>query len=176
MLPRSAKRSTATREEPMSGPKPFEISKEMVGEAYRRVKANRGAAGIDGETIEEYGRNLKGNLHKLWNRMSSGATSRRRCGWSRYRSQADGASGCWECPQWRTGSRKPSSSCIWSPKWSLISTRTPTATDRGDRRWTRWRAAVGEVRKFTPRTPRLHREFAGTPDEDRAFRDVPLYS
>ncbi|MFI5283297.1 MAG: reverse transcriptase domain-containing protein, partial [Candidatus Dormibacterales bacterium] len=57
----------------MSGPKPFEISKEMVGEAYRRVKANRGAAGIDGETIEEYERNLEGNLHKLWNRMSSGS-------------------------------------------------------------------------------------------------------
>jgi hypothetical protein len=57
----------------MSGPQPFEISKEMVWEAYRRVKANRGAAGIDGETIEEYGRNLKGNLHKLWNRMSSGS-------------------------------------------------------------------------------------------------------
>jgi RNA-directed DNA polymerase len=57
----------------MSGPKPFEISKEMIWEAYRRVKANRGAAGIDGETIEEYEQNLKGNLHKLWSRMSSGS-------------------------------------------------------------------------------------------------------
>src|SRR5579859_4798249 len=57
----------------MSGPKPFEISKEMIWEAYRRVKANRGAAGIDGETIEEYEQHLKGNLHKLWNRMSSGS-------------------------------------------------------------------------------------------------------
>ena len=64
MLPRFAKWSTAPRKEPMSGPKPFEISKEMVAEAYRRVKANRGAAGIDGETIEEYERDLEGNLYQ----------------------------------------------------------------------------------------------------------------
>jgi group II intron reverse transcriptase/maturase len=37
------------------------------------VKANRGAAGIDGESIEEFEGNLKGNLYKLWNRMSSGS-------------------------------------------------------------------------------------------------------
>jgi RNA-directed DNA polymerase len=45
----------------------------MVWEAYLRVKANQGAAGVDGESIEEFERNLKGNLYKLWNRMSSGS-------------------------------------------------------------------------------------------------------
>ena len=60
-------------EEPMSGPKPFEISKEMVWEAYRRVKANRGAAGVDEESIEDFDKDLKRNLHKIWNRMSSGS-------------------------------------------------------------------------------------------------------
>ena len=54
-------------------PKPFAISKQTVWEAYRRVKANRGAAGVDGESIAEFEGNLKGNLYKLWNRMSSGA-------------------------------------------------------------------------------------------------------
>ena len=53
-------------------PKPFAISKQIVWAAYRRVKANRGAAGVDGESIAEFEGNLKGNLYKLWNRMSSG--------------------------------------------------------------------------------------------------------
>ena len=56
----------------MSGPKSFEISKYMVYEAYRRVKANKGAAGVDGQSIEQFEQDLKGNLYKLWNRMSSG--------------------------------------------------------------------------------------------------------
>ncbi len=56
----------------MSGPKSFEISKHMVFEAYRRVKANRGAPGTDGESIKQFEADLKGNLYKLWNRMSSG--------------------------------------------------------------------------------------------------------
>jgi group II intron reverse transcriptase/maturase len=53
--------------------KPYAISQTVVWEAYRSVKANKGAAGIDGETIAEFERNLKGNLYKLWNRMSSGS-------------------------------------------------------------------------------------------------------
>ena len=57
----------------MSESKPFEISKEVVYEAYLAVKANKGAPGVDGETIEEFERNLEGNLYKLWNRMSSGS-------------------------------------------------------------------------------------------------------
>jgi len=65
------------REEPMSEPKakgkPFAISKWVVWEAYQRVKANDGAAGVDGESIEAFERDLKGNLYKLWNRLSSGS-------------------------------------------------------------------------------------------------------
>jgi RNA-directed DNA polymerase len=52
--------------------KPFDISKWVVWEAYRQVKANRGAAGVDEESIAEFEGDLKGNLYKLWNRMSSG--------------------------------------------------------------------------------------------------------
>jgi RNA-directed DNA polymerase len=53
--------------------KSFEISKQMVWEAYQRVKANKGAAGVDGVTVEQYEQDLKNNLFKLWNRMSSGS-------------------------------------------------------------------------------------------------------
>ena len=55
-----------------SGSKSFEISKHLVFEAYLRVKANKGAAGVDGESIEQFDRDLKGNLYRLLNRMSSG--------------------------------------------------------------------------------------------------------
>jgi len=58
--------------EPKSTAKPFEISKWVVWEAYEKVRANKGAAGVDGESIAEFEKNLKGNLYKLWNRMSSG--------------------------------------------------------------------------------------------------------
>jgi RNA-directed DNA polymerase len=53
--------------------KPYCIAKRTVWEAYQQVKANRGAAGIDDETIAEFEQNLSRNLYKLWNRMSSGS-------------------------------------------------------------------------------------------------------
>jgi RNA-directed DNA polymerase len=54
-------------------PKSFEISKWAVWEAYRRVRANKGAAGVDEQSLAEFERDLKGNLYKLWNRLSSGS-------------------------------------------------------------------------------------------------------
>lgn len=60
-------------EEPARSIKPFGIAKRVVWEAYRQVKANRGAAGIDGETLEMFEANLKDNLYRVWNRMSSGS-------------------------------------------------------------------------------------------------------
>ena len=60
-------------EEPAKAVKPFGIAKRVVWEAYRHVKANQGAAGIDGESIEMFEVNLKDNLYRLWNRMSSGS-------------------------------------------------------------------------------------------------------
>jgi group II intron reverse transcriptase/maturase len=53
--------------------KPYVISKKLVWEAYKRVKANHGAAGVDGESLEAFERDLKRNLYKIWNRMSSGS-------------------------------------------------------------------------------------------------------
>jgi len=57
----------------VSSVKPYSIAKSTVWEAYQQVKANRGSAGIDDETIVEFERNLSKNLYKLWNRMSSGS-------------------------------------------------------------------------------------------------------
>jgi len=53
--------------------KGHEISKMEVMEAWKRVKANRGAAGIDDESIKDFEGNLKDNLYKIWNRMTSGS-------------------------------------------------------------------------------------------------------
>ena len=53
--------------------KPYDIPKQLVWEAYQRVKANRGAAGVDGESLAAFEKDLKGNLYKIWNRMSSGS-------------------------------------------------------------------------------------------------------
>jgi hypothetical protein len=53
--------------------KPFDISKREVWEAFKKVKANQGAAGVDGQSIEVYEANLVDNLYKLWNRLSSGS-------------------------------------------------------------------------------------------------------
>jgi RNA-directed DNA polymerase len=72
VLPVLNKRSTA-REEPMNETKSYEISKHKVLEAFRKVKANNGAAGVDDESIAEFEKDLKNNLYKIWNRMSSGS-------------------------------------------------------------------------------------------------------
>jgi len=53
--------------------KPFCISKMAVWRAWQQVKANQGAAGVDEESIADFEANLKGNLYKIWNRMSSGS-------------------------------------------------------------------------------------------------------
>src|SRR3712207_7216212 len=57
----------------MMGAKPFDIPKREVWEAFKKVKANQGAAGVDGQSITEFEAGLADNLYKLWNRLSSGS-------------------------------------------------------------------------------------------------------
>jgi RNA-directed DNA polymerase len=56
----------------MSKAESFNISKTLVFEAYKAVKANRGSAGVDEISLNEFDKNLKNNLYKIWNRMTSG--------------------------------------------------------------------------------------------------------
>jgi RNA-directed DNA polymerase len=65
--------STKHWEEPLSKAKPFNISKGGVVKAFKKAKANKGAAGVDDESIEDFEKDLKNNLYKVWNRMSSGS-------------------------------------------------------------------------------------------------------
>src|SRR5437667_8990034 len=57
----------------MTKAKPFDIPKREVWEAFKKVKANQGAAGVDGQTIADLEIDLANNLYKLWNRLSSGS-------------------------------------------------------------------------------------------------------
>ena len=58
---------------PKSEDKPFAVPKLVVWEAWRRVKANKGAPGVDGQDIDQFEADLGDNLYKIWNRMSSGS-------------------------------------------------------------------------------------------------------
>src|ERR1700724_2326400 len=69
--PRS--RANRRREEPKGKAKPFDIPKREVWEAFKRVKANQGAAGVDAQSIADFEGGLSSNLYKLWNRLSSGS-------------------------------------------------------------------------------------------------------
>src|SRR5258706_6269959 len=64
---------TSNGRSPKDEAKPFCISRWEVWEAYLKVKSKKGAAGLDAQTIEEFEKDLKKNLYKIWNRMSSGS-------------------------------------------------------------------------------------------------------
>jgi RNA-directed DNA polymerase len=57
----------------MSEAKPYNISKRLVWEAWKQVRENQGVGGVDGVSLTAFEKDLKGNLYKIWNRMSSGS-------------------------------------------------------------------------------------------------------
>jgi RNA-directed DNA polymerase len=69
----NGKDQLGNEDEAVTNPKPYDLSKRRVLEAYWHVKANQGAAGIDGESLVMFEADLTGNLYKLWNRLSSGS-------------------------------------------------------------------------------------------------------
>lgn len=65
--------TTVQQDDPLQQAKPFDIPKRLIYEAWKRVAANKGAPGVDKESIQAYGNQLGQNLYSLWNRMSSGS-------------------------------------------------------------------------------------------------------
>ena len=81
-----------------------------------KVQANGGAPGVDAVSIGGFREAERDNLYKLWNRMSSAATGRARCGRWRYRRIMGRGSGCWVCLMWRPN--RPDSGCDAAGEWS----------------------------------------------------------
>ena len=125
----------------MSKPKPYVISKEVVWEAYLRVKSNKGAAGVDGESLEEFERDLKVNLYKLWNRMSSGSYFPPPVRMVEIPKPGGRGVRVLGVPTVADRIAQTVAKCTWSRRWNRFSMPTPMGTDRGGRRWTRWRPA-----------------------------------
>lgn len=71
--PEPSSQLSEAQEEGGGKAKPFNIDKWRLVEAYRRVKANAGSAGVDRQSLEDFEKDLKNNLYKLWNRMASGS-------------------------------------------------------------------------------------------------------
>ncbi len=59
----------------MNQTKPFNIPKQLIFDAYKRVKANKGSAGVEAQSLADFEQDLKSNLYKLWNRMSSSSNA-----------------------------------------------------------------------------------------------------
>ena len=114
--------------EQVSPGKPFDISKQEVWQAYQKVASNKGAAGVDGVSLAEFEADLKGNLYKIWNRMSSGSYFPPPV--RLVEIEKDGG-----------GTRPQSQRWCWSRRWNQSSTRTLMATVPADLRWMRlvWR-------------------------------------
>src|SRR4051794_21046138 len=118
--------------------KPYGIAKCTVWKAYQLVKANRGAAGIDDETIDDFEQDLSKNLYKLWNRMSSGSYHPPLV----KQVQIPKASGGTRKLGVLTVSRKPWSNFSSSPSWTGSSIRTLMGIGRDCRRSRQWRSLV----------------------------------
>ena len=116
--------------------KPFVIPKQLVWDAFQRVKANGGSAGVDKESIEQFESKLKDNLYKHWNRMASGSYFPRRSKPYRSRRKA-GEQGSWACRQLQIEWHRQWSRWFSSQSLSQSSIETHTVTGRGVPLWTR---------------------------------------
>lgn len=115
--------------------KPFEIPKEVVWEACLQVRAKKGSAGVDGKSIEDFERDLKKNLYRIWNRMSSG-TYFPPPALQVVIPKHDGGRGSWVFQPFRTGSPR------WSSRCTSILSSIGTPTD------------IGQVDRHTMPSPR----------------------
>ena len=123
--------------EPKQQDKPYQIDKIVVWEAFQRVRANKGAAGVDEQSITEFEQDLEKNLYRIWNRLSSGsyfpppvkAVEIPKAGGKGVRVLG--------IPTVADRVAQTVAGCIWNRRSSRSSIRTPTATGRASPRWTR---------------------------------------
>jgi len=99
--------------------KPFEISKWKLMSAFGKVKADLGAAGVDGESVAAFEENLQGNLYKLWNRLSSGTYCPPPLRAVEIPKKTGGGSGSWVCPR---SPHRARSSKSWPVSDSIVVT------------------------------------------------------
>src|SRR3954466_3708288 len=148
--------------------KPFDISKRDVWDAWLKVKENQGAPGVDGCSVADFEKDLKNNLYKVWNRMSSGSY----CpppvrAVEIAKPHGDGMRTRGIPTPWPTASPKPWWPDTWRNGWNRSSTPTPTATAPGDRRTTRSRrrgggagsttgCSISDIRAFFDTVPWEH--------------------
>ena len=122
----------------MDKARPFNISKREVWLAYKRVRENRGAAGVDDQTIAEFEKDLSNNLYRLWNRMSSGSYMPppvRRVDIPKGDGRGTRSLGI---PTVSDRIAQMESSDILSPSWNQCSTMTPLDIVPVGRRMMRW--------------------------------------
>ena len=121
--------------------KSFAISKPMVWEAWRQVKANKGAPGVDGQDLEEFEADLRDNLYKIWNRMSSGSYFPPPVRAVQIPKPHGGGVRMLGVPTIADRVAQTVWPCIWRNGRTIGSTRTPMAIGRANRPMTRWRYA-----------------------------------
>lgn len=117
--------------------KPFDIPKQAVWKAWLRVKANQGAAGVDEQSVTAFEADLKGNLYKLWNRMSSGCYFPPPVRAVPIPKRDGSGERILGVPTVADRVAQPSPPTTSAPGWNRCSTRTATGTGRGGGRWTR---------------------------------------
>jgi RNA-directed DNA polymerase len=120
--------------------KPFAISKRAVWEAREKVKANKGASGADGVTGAEFESDLKNNLYKIWNRLSSGACFPPPVRAVEVPKPHGGGTRILGVP---SAGDRVAQTVVAGVIESRSSTPVPAATGRGAPRWMRWPSAGG---------------------------------
>lgn len=122
----------------MGKAKPYDIAKREVWEAYRKVKANRGAAGVDAESLAAFEKDLKNNLYKIWNRMSSGSYFPPPVRRVEIEKKEGGAKRLLGVPTVADRVAQTVAKRYLDRSWNRCSTRTPTGTVRASLHTMHW--------------------------------------
>jgi RNA-directed DNA polymerase len=129
--------------------KAFKISKLLVWEAYERVRANKGAAGVDRQSLADFESDLRNNLYKIWNRMSSGTYFPPAVMAVEIPKSGGGGTRVLGVPTVADRVAQTVAAMTLEARRSRSFTATPTDTGFVVRRWTRWPDAASGVGRRT---------------------------